>query len=70
MTESLDGLKKDYEDKLVSFESLLKESNTKIQELADYDPIIKLIKENPDIITFYKESLEKKLAGKTDSDDA
>lgn len=66
MTESLDGLKKDYEDKLISFESLLKESNSKIQELQDYDPIIRLIKSNPDIITHYKESLERKIAGKPD----
>lgn len=53
MTQSLNALKKNYEDKLKEFEALLTESNEKIINLQKNmvdDPLIKEIYENPQIL--------------------
>lgn len=62
LEEQKQEIGKAYEDKLQEFEVLLKESNDKVLELQrSYldDPLIKLLNENPDLINFFKESLEK-----------
>lgn len=65
MDKALSELKKNYEKKLIEFESLLKESNKKINELQKSyldDPLMKAIHEDPTILQTLKANMENKNA--------
>ncbi|KAL4476065.1 hypothetical protein ABPG74_009798 [Tetrahymena malaccensis] len=60
MSQSLKQIELSYKEKLKQFESLLSESNSKIQNLQTQyldDPLIKAIKENPQILDLITEKL-------------